>query len=51
MSRDFTQGRAQIYRKIINGGLTQMNNAPTFETIDDIIEYYRKQNGGDDTNE
>jgi hypothetical protein len=31
--------------------MNQINNAPTFETIDDIIEYYRKQNGGDDANE
>jgi hypothetical protein len=31
--------------------MNQINNAPTFETIDDIIEYYRKQNGEDDANE
>lgn len=31
--------------------MTQINNAPTFETIDDIIEYYRKQNGEGDANE
>ena len=34
---------------ILNGGLTMKE--VTFETPDDIIEWYRKQNEGDDANE